>query len=114
MNFDTISTLKRPPFYLYCILFMMTLSISCSPKDDDDPGSPTCYRCIYAQSAQTLCDSVLVYEACILGAYQNSIQMNIAITEKCNGGIVNTSQEIGFIEDFLIFHETAGASCEEF
>ena len=103
MNFST--------FYFALILTAISSVFCCSPEEIDNQE---CYRCNYVNNVQTICDSILVYESCIIRPHENSLQMVMEITEKCNGQITNTSEEIGFVEDFLSFHQNAGANCEEF
>lgn len=96
------------------MVMMSTFFQAC--KKDDDEEMQECYRCTYPINANTMavCDSLLTYEACVLGPHEQSLQMIIEISELCNGQVVRTMEDITFVEGFLAEQQNAGAQCEEF
>ncbi len=99
---------------LFLTVVLSTLFLAC--KKDDDEEVQECYRCTHPFNPQVfiVCDSLLTYEACVLGPHEQSLQMIIEITEFCNGQVVRTMEDIDFIENFLAEQQNAGAQCETF
>lgn len=81
-----ISFIRRMKYSVISIvlsLYIMVLGISCK-SDDEELVDQKCYRCIYPENIQTNCDSMLIYEACVIRPHESSLQMIMEITEKCN------------------------------
>ena len=96
-------------------LSVLAMLFNCKSDDDmKDSIDQECYRCTHMQGLQTSCDSVYVFEACVIRPHENSLQVVLEIIEICNGQVRDTTEAIRFVEGFLAEQQNAGANCEGF
>lgn len=106
--------MKSKSLATFLIVVLISLCSNCASDDETDQLPPECYRCTYGTIASAICDQGLIYEACVITPHQSSLQVILEITEICDGQIIRTSEDIGFMEDFVAIHQNDGASCEQF
>ncbi len=72
-----------------------------------------CYLCTYGQVPDEICTENYVLSICITGQHQQSFQEILEVERRCGGSLMNSNEEIRFIEDLLAELENEGAVCEK-
>ncbi len=103
----------KPHFILASICTSLLFLLFGCDKKQNPTENLECYRCVYDQMFQTECDS-FTYETCVLRQHEQSLQMVVEIITYCEDEIVETKEDIAFIEDILAEHLNQGAICEKY